>query len=135
MERILEKNLLIDDICEYNDYILAFQETETIKMFYNLLIEMRDDDSNYNFSSILELIDKIIIETTNYSATISVTREFEWTLMRFVIDNLEKTKIKIFNSIFNPDICISINNLHISDFNCDFNCDYDYNNDYANIFI
>lgn len=126
MERILEKAYLIERIYQLNDTILTNQDNHIVNKLVNYLIEIRDNEDNFNFSGIIKLIDDLIFEITNYTKTLKEEMQYQFDIAQFHIYNLIKTKeiirknsyISLNNDNHNHDD-IDLLNEKISNFNLD----------------
>jgi hypothetical protein len=95
MERILEKAYLIKTVFELNETILSNQNNQknyNVNKLINYLIELRDNDKDFNFSEIIYTIDNLIYEIRNYTKTLKENMEYEFEIAQIQIDNLNKTK-------------------------------------------
>jgi hypothetical protein len=92
MERILEKAYLIETIFQLNETILTNQNNYNINKLVNYLIEIRDNDKDFNFSEIIYTIEDLIYEFTIYTKTLKEDMEYEFEIAQICIDNLNKTK-------------------------------------------
>jgi hypothetical protein len=114
MERILEKAYLIETIFQLNETVLSKQNNHIVNKLIDYLIEIRDNENNFNFSEIINLIDDLIFEITHYTKTLKEGMEYEFESAQFHIDNLIKTK-----DIIRKNSYISLNNNNINNINYD----------------
>lgn len=103
MEKYLEKSNLIETIFQLNEFILInhdIQSNSISNKLVNILIEIRDNDNDFNFSEVVYLIDGLIYEITTFTKTLKEGMDYEFKKAQIRIDNLIKTKELITKNIY-----------------------------------
>jgi hypothetical protein len=88
MERYLQKELLIDEIfnCIINN---VYDYTPNFNKLNNYLIELQNDENNYNFLPVLHYMKAIIFEITEYMKDLDDTNYDTWEALDLLIYKLE----------------------------------------------
>ena len=114
----MEKNKLIYEIINDNHYILdtniqqiyGLDQFDFMQDFIQILIDIRDDVDvnievnthidNYSFDELLENIEAGLYHLTSYIKTIEEGEEYQWFLIRDIIEGLLMSKERIIQSSF-----------------------------------
>jgi hypothetical protein len=99
MNTFIEKNILLDEIIELNEYIMSYPDTKDTIYLVELLMGLRNstnikEDIN-TFDIILNVINNIIYDTNEYIVIIDPTEIDDIQFLHQVIYGLNNTIVKI----------------------------------------
>lgn len=99
MNTFIEKNILLDEIVQINEYITSYPDTRDSIYFVELLMELRNstntaEDMN-TFEILLDTINNIIHDINEYIGIIDPTNIDDIQFLHQIIYGLNNTIIKI----------------------------------------
>ncbi len=103
MNTFIEKNILLDEIMKHNEYITSYPDTQNTTYLVELIMELREstnvkEDLNI-FELILQTMDHIIDDTTEYISIIETSNIEDIEFLHQIIYELNNSIIKINNFI------------------------------------
>ncbi len=133
MERYLEKELLIDEIfnCIINN---VYDYTPNFNKLNAYLIELQNDENNYNFLPVLHYLKAIIFEITEYMKNLDDTNYDTWEALDLLIYKLENMVSSINRTLYTEtDLSKMFQHLEVTNpgnmMNVDNSLETNYNND------
>ena len=137
----MDKYLLINEIYDMNSNMFTYEYITNVLKLNDYLIELRNNDS-HNFVPVIHYIDAIIDEMKLYMESLNEMDYDEWKRLDLILYNLEITKTKINQTLYNAtDLSMIFKKLNVNSYMdmdmdniCDDICDIDsMNTDMDNI--